>query len=416
MTQELKAAAREAWLYALPLIEVAVTRDNIVRQGGKLNRFNHVTALADHRVRFVTTPNCDTLYSSAHIDLSEGPVSLSLPASGARYLSVALMDAYTNNFAVLGTRTTGPDGGSFTLIGPDAAAPKTGFVVRSPTARVWALARTGVSSAADLQAARAVQSGLVLHGPDVQPKPISATRAASFRDYFASVSALLAVDRPPATDLALLRRVGALQLESFDAARFSSDESAAIEAGVQEAKEIVRGAGAAGHAVDGWFYPGADLGNFHQNYVFRAVIALAALAALPNEEAVYLRAAGPDHGLYDGTKTWRLRFPAGGLPPAHSFWSLSLYEATPDGQFFFTDNPIDRYAIGDRTVGLQYDSDGALEIVIAPDSPGEGVNWLPSPRGPFALFLRAYFPDPKLLNGGYRVPPVTEDTRLRRPG
>src|ERR1700712_1607390 len=120
MRNELKAAAREAWLYALPLIEIAVTRDNIVRQGARLNQFHPVTTLADHRVRFVTTPNCDTLYSSAHIDLSNGPVTLKLPASGAGYLSVALMDAYTNNFAVLGTRTTGPDGGTFILIGPDA--------------------------------------------------------------------------------------------------------------------------------------------------------------------------------------------------------------------------------------------------------------------------------------------------------
>ena len=167
MRNELKAAAREAWLYALPLIEIAVTRDNIVRQGARLNQFHHVTTLADHRVRFVTTPNCDTLYSSGHIDLSKGPVTLTLPASGARYLSVALMDAYSNNFAVLGTRTTGPDGGTFSLIGPDAHAPSEGLVVRSPTARIWALARTGVSGAADLDAARAVQSGLSLDGPSV---------------------------------------------------------------------------------------------------------------------------------------------------------------------------------------------------------------------------------------------------------
>jgi hypothetical protein len=409
MTDELRTAAKEAWLYALPLIEIAATRDAIARIGVPLNRFHHVTKLADHRARFVTTPNCDTLYSTAQLDLSAGPVTLTLPASGERYLSVALMDAYSNNFAVLGTRTTGPDGGVFTLIGPDAAAPKAGVVVRSPTTRVWALARIGLSDASDLEAAHAVQSGLALDGPSIEPRFATATRKDDWRQYFSAASALMAVDRPFATDLALMRRIAPLKLENFDPARFSNAECDAIEAGVQEARQQVRGA-IGGRPIDGWFYPGADLGNFGQNYIFRAVIALGALAALRCEEAMYMRAAGPIRGaLFDSAKSWRLRFPAGQLPPCRSFWSLSMYEATEDGQFFFTDNPIGRYAIGDRTPGLRYESDGALEIIMSAENPGSGANWLPSPRNaPFALFMRAYFPDRALLNGVYRLPPVVE--------
>jgi hypothetical protein len=410
MTDDLKEAAKEAWLYALPLIEIAATRDAIVRQGVQLNRFHHVAKLADHRARFVTTPNCDTLYSTAQIDLSAGPATLTLPASGDRYLSVALMDAYSNNFAVLGTRTTGPQGGVFTLIGPDDDAPRDALIVRAPTPRVWALARIGLSGASDLSGAQAVQRGIELNGPQVEPQFASATRKDDWRGYFAAVSALMAIDRPFATDLALLRRIAPLGLARFDPTRFSNAECDAIEAGVQEARQAARG-GIGGRPIDGWFYPGADLGNFGQNYAFRAAIALGALAALPREEAMYMRAAGPIRGaLFDGSKRWRLRFPAGHLPPCQSFWSLSMYEATDDGQFFFTDNPIQRYAIGDRTPNLRYEDDGALEIVMSAEAPDGDANWLPSPRnGPFALFMRAYFPSQALLNGAYRLPPVTPD-------
>ena len=122
-----------------------------------------------------------------------------------------------------------------------------------------------------------------------------------------------------------------------------------------------------------------------------------------------MRARGDQpRGLYDGLKAYRLHFPADRLPPVNSFWSLSLYEATEDGQFFFADNPLDRYAIGDRTDGLAYNEDGSLDIWIGSESPGEDLqgNWLPAPAGPFALFMRAYLPKPELLDGAYRLPPV----------
>ena len=50
-----------------------------------VNRFAHRRILSDHRHRLVTTPNHDTLYSSAVIDLSSGPVTLDVPAMGARW-------------------------------------------------------------------------------------------------------------------------------------------------------------------------------------------------------------------------------------------------------------------------------------------------------------------------------------------
>lgn len=405
---DLVPIAREAWLYVLPLIEVANTRAKAAGFDGGPNSFAHMQNLADHRMRAVTTPNNDTLYSSAQIDLSAGSVTITLPSSGERYLSVALMDAFTNNFAVLGTRTTGPDGGVFRLVGPfDAAEGEN--VVRSPTPQVWALGRVLVDGPDDLEAARAVQGGIAAQGPARAAWESVPHRSAPWRDYFAAASRLLAQNPPPATDRALLARIAPLGLEGgrFDPQAFDDFEGGMIEDGIAEARRSLRGGGIGASIIDGWMYPEAELGDFGQAYHYRAQVAVAGLAALPPAEAMYMRAIGPERGLFYGTRDWRLTFAAGEWPPVDSFWSLTLYEATADGQFFFCDNSLRRYAIGDRTVGLTPDTDGSLTIHIGHARPREGEgNWLPAPAGPFALFMRAYLPQRALLSGRYRLPAI----------
>ena len=408
---DLKAAARAAYIYTLPLIEVATTRQRGQALGHRMGVFAHVRNLATHKHRAVTTPNNDTLYSTAQVDLSAGPVTIVVPPSGERYLSLALMDAYTNNFCILGTRTTGPNGGAFRLVGPNEAAEGWG-VIRAPTNHVWALARILVDGPHDLDAARQLQAGLSMQGPAGEPPGSYAARSAGWQDYFASAARLMAANPPPATDLAILRTMAPLGLaDGFDPARFTAGQAAEIEAGFAEGRKAARGGGglAGANFIEGWSYPSARLGDFDQDYLYRAAVALGGLAALPPAEAMYMRACAPDgRALFDGTKAWRLHFPADRPLPVNSFWSLSLYEATDDGQFFFADNPLDRYAIGDRTPGLTANPDGSLDIWIGHESPGAGreANWLPAPPGPFALFMRAYLPKPDLLDGRYRLPPV----------
>ncbi|HEY3799705.1 MAG TPA: DUF1254 domain-containing protein [Caulobacteraceae bacterium] len=409
--ERLEAAAEAAWMFALPLIEIATTRARSQATGTRMNVFGHMRRLADHNARGVTTPNNDTFYSTAQVDLCAGPVTITLPPSGERYLSLALMDAYTNNFAVLGTRTTGGEGGVFTLVGPRDAASADPHTIRSPTDHVWALARVLVASPEDAEAAQAVQRGISMQGPALDWPGPYANRAADWRDYFASAAALMAANQPPVTDLAMLQTMAPLGLDRWDPARFSNAEVAAIEAGVARARQQSRRGGlSGGDPIDGWTYPDWRLGVFGEAYQFRAAVALSGLAALPPVEAMYMRAVDPAGAqLFDGAKAWRLHFDADRHIPVGSFWSLSLYEATDDGQFFFTENPLGRYAIGDRTPGLVRGADGSLDLWIGHADPGDArrPNWLPAPAGPFALFMRAYLPKPELLSGDYRLPPVT---------
>ena len=134
------------------------------------------------------------------------------------------------------------------------------------------------------------------------------------------------------------------------------------------------------------------------------------LAALEVAEATYLMCDTDAEGqMLDGRHRYVLRFAAGQLPPAHAFWSLTMYEVTPEGRAFFTDNPLSRYAIGDRTRGLVQDADGSLEIYLQHDRPDEDrtANWLPAPAGPMRLVLRAYEPADSLIDGTWPAPAVT---------
>ena len=121
------------------MIETAGVRARTARLG-TFNRLYHQTDLVTPANQKVTSPNNDTLYSRGFLDLRQGPVALTLPASGERYLSLALMDIWTNNFAILGTRTTGPDGGRFIVAGPSGPAPAD--AIRAPSDFVFALGRT----------------------------------------------------------------------------------------------------------------------------------------------------------------------------------------------------------------------------------------------------------------------------------
>ena len=319
---DLKTAAKLAWLYTLPLIEIAAVRARGLSVGSRMNAFGHMRNLADHTSRAVTTPNNDTLYSTAQIDLSQGPVSITLPPAGERYISLQLMDAYSNSFAVLGTRTTGPEGGTFTLVGPGEAAEGPN-VVRAPTRHVWALARVLVEGPHDLEAARAVQHGVSAQGPEVAPPPAFANRGAGWADYFRTASQLLTLNPPPVTDRAMLARMAPLGLgEGFDPSRFSPEEAQQIEAGAAEARREARGGGGlvGGQAIEGWTYPNPRLGDFGQDYGLRATVALGGLAALPVVEASYFRAIGPmPRGLFDGGRLWRLHFAAQAHLPVDSF-------------------------------------------------------------------------------------------------
>jgi hypothetical protein len=74
---------------------------------GPMGQFANAREYPSPAFKDVTAPNADTLYSSAWLDLSQGPWILQLPDEHGRYYLMPMLDAWTNVFADPGTRTTG---------------------------------------------------------------------------------------------------------------------------------------------------------------------------------------------------------------------------------------------------------------------------------------------------------------------
>jgi len=106
-----------------------------------------------------------------------------------------------------------------------------------------------------------------------------------------------------------------------------------------------------------------------------------------------------------GARKYVIAFPAGSLPPVRAFWSLTMY----DDALHLTPNPIDRYAIGDRSPGLRYERGRSLKLYVQrkPPSAAQRSNWLPAPAGAFRLYLRLYEPERSAVAGKWVPPTVT---------
>jgi hypothetical protein len=107
-----------------------------------------------------------------------------------------------------------------------------------------------------------------------------------------------------------------------------------------------------------------------------------------------------------GANSYTLHFAPGEYPPAKSFWSLTMYDLP---QSLLVANPINRYLINSPMLpDLKKDADGGLTLYVQNESPGKDKesNWLPAPKGPFAMYMRLYWPAPAALDGSWKQPPL----------
>lgn len=399
---DLRAAACEAYLYTLPLIEMATTRRRNLASDPRQNWIQHNRNLSNPADRWLTAPNNDTLYSNGWLDLTQGPLTLTIPPIKGRYFSVAILNMYTDNDAVLSPRNIGSEGGQFTIVGPNQAGSGAN-IVRISTPYAWLFLRVLVEYPADLAAAHIVQDGFRLDGPEGATIPKYAERGASPLDYYSSARGLMSLNPPPAADTGLLRRTAAIL-----GPHAIPPNDPAIAAGVEEAKaRLLGGLGRQSLLIRGWSYQPHNVGVFGQDYFFRASTALGGLGALPRDEAMYLGAADENgHRIFNGDETYRVTVP--GDLPINGFWSLTIYEIM-DGQVFLTENVLHRYSIGDRTPGIRRNPDGSIDVWISRTDPGgdRSANWLPAPQtGPYVMPMRCFLPKREFLSGAWRMPPI----------
>jgi hypothetical protein len=413
MTDTSRLIAR-AVEYGMPAFEMARLAYDFSYDPGNsrrvpVNSFAHRRILSDHRHRLVTTPNHDTLYSSAVIDLSLGPVTLQVPAFGERYHSLAFMDSYTNNFAYVGSRATGGEGGSYVIAGPGRhiEAPAGARILRAPGNHISILARILVDGAADYAMVHRLQDRLALSGPAPVRSDLVRPLTGDGENFVTVVNRVLHDDPPPDADAPLLKELAVAGLGGGIIALTSEQRQWWRKDFARVRSELIAASKEIGSSIFGWQYSQSSVGNFGTDYRTRAVIAIQGMAAnIPAESVYALALTDADGRSLAERHRYRLRLLLG-APPADGFWSLSIYEVMADGGMYFSDNALHRYAVGSLSPDLHRNEDGSVDILIQKEPPQDfTANWLPAPEGKFALMMRAYLPRPDMLDGRFRYPGI----------
>ncbi len=427
----------DAYVYGISLMEFLRTARQQTsvtvpdtKSNAPINQLGSARQLATPSNHVIVQPNNDTLYTMGHLDLSAGPLVLHVPAvANHRYYSFEFMDPYTNVFHYVGTRTTGEGPANYLIVGPHYHGATHGLhVIRSPYVLAWVVGRTLVNGPSDLAAVHKVQDGYRLlplskferYGINwKRPRPHHIVRMITKYSeptglaFFDRLGLALAQSKPPKRDAAILKELRTVGIgpglqpskEHLSAAIISGLTAAADQgpAYVKGLKTTVAAPSVTHN--DGWFVPPADTGDYGTDYTLRAVVAVNGLAANRPAEAMYIVGVTDSTLKYlNGGNRYVVTFPAGQLPPARYFWSLTMYNQS----FYLVSNPLKRYEIGNRTAGLKRNADGSLSIYIQHTAPsGHVSNWLPAPAsGTFQVTLRLYGPLPTALHRTYRYPPI----------
>lgn len=421
-----KAIAKEAWTYAFPLamnyrtMHLYALDKTYPDYAGGFNKFKHYDKIFTAADTAVVTPNNDTPYSWAILNLADEPVVLEVPQVQNRYYSFQFIDLYTFNFAYVGSRATGDKAGKYLIAGPDWKGEKPAGidkVIESETNLVTLLGRTELKMAAgDIENVKKLQAQYKLtalheftkeaapvHKEFALPLPEFKQADLGTASFIGLTNSLLqyASANPAEKELrAKFAKIGIVPGKKFEPSAYSAEVLKAINEGAQEAaKELEEGTTKLKNATDLF----GSRENLNGDYTKRALGAAAGLFGNTKEEAIYIGTRSDKaNNVLSGKNKYVIRFPIGQTPPDKYFWSITVYELPSR---YLVNNPINRYSIGDRTTGLKYESNGDLVIYIQNEAPkGKESNWLPAPKNAFYYLIRIYGPEDSILNGTWKAP------------
>ncbi|MCP5122299.1 MAG: DUF1254 domain-containing protein [Pseudomonadales bacterium] len=418
---ELHKIAEEGFIYGLPIVmnyavmySYAVDRDSGEFKA-PFNQIKNEARVYTYKDTTIISPNSDTPYSIAWLDLRAEPIVLSVPAvERSRYYSVQLLDGNTFNFGFIGSRTNGNKPGNYMIVGPDwqgetpAGIAK---VFRSTTDFPVAFYRTQLFNPADLPKVEQVQAGYKVKTVSAyldKPAPPSAPPV-DFPEidsdqlhtrFFEYLAFALQFAPPGREEKAIRNRLARLGVNSdgtFNPKALSPEQRTALTEAMKAGEEhIDHYLNTALTNVSGWTIGSlwGDREFFNGDWLKRAAGAKAGIYGIDVVEATYPFTRVDTTGLpLDGSKSnYTLTFPAGQLPPVNAFWSITMYYGKTQ---LLIENPINRYLINSPMLpAMKKNSDGSLTIYIQHDSPDvdKVSNWLPAPDGPSYLVMRLYWP------------------------
>jgi hypothetical protein len=430
--EEARAIAKEAYIYGYPMVDsYRIEYGYFVDKKdpeykGSWNEIHNTPRVYTPADKAIQTPNSDTPYSWLLLDLRTEPMVVTMPVIPKdRYFSVQLTDLYTFNWDYLGSRASGNDGGSFLIVGPGwkGETPK-GIkkVLHCETGMTLAVYRTQLFNPGDLDNVKKVQAGYKVQplsaflgtaAPKPAPaigymKPITHDEEKTSLELFSLLNFVLQFCPTDPTETELMARFAKIGIgagKTFDPAKLSPEMKKAFEEGIGDAwKEF---AGGVKLLDEGKVTSGDVFGTrefMKNNYLYRW-LATIGIWGNSKQEAMYpvYRVDATGEKLSGATR-YTLTFAKGKLPPVNAFWSLTIYELPGS---WLVANPINRYLINSPMLPeLKKNADGGLTVYIQNESPGKELesNWLPAPKGPFAMYMRLYWPKEAALDGSWKAP------------
>ncbi len=432
-TDEARAIAHEAFIWGFPMVDNYKTLyAQAVDSSGPDYKAPFNTLLSVARAftpddKAIITPNSDTPYSFLWADLRAEPLVLTVPeVEKGRYYALQFIDLYTQNFAYVGTRTTGNGAGKYMLVGPDwkgETPPGIAATFRSETSIAYVLYRTQLFGPDDIDNVKAVQAGYKVEGLNTfQGKPAPAAAPAvnwpaptpdvlkdvSFFSYLNFLMQFAPVEPSEVALRAKFERIGITPGETFDVATLTPEMKTALQGGIDDGwkqfatfktDSLDNGLLTSGNLF-------GDRAFLKNNYLYRFAGAKLGIYGNTREEAIYpayfVDAKGQK--LDASNQDYVMHFTKENMPPATAFWSVTMYDGKDQ---LLVANPLNRYLVNSTMLSqFKKDKDGGFTIYVQKSSPGAAKesNWLPAPDGPFYAILRLYQPKPIAYEGSWKQP------------
>jgi hypothetical protein len=383
---------------------------------------------------YVVAINVDTLYVSSYLDLTAQPVILTIPSTPpfpSMSYSILMLDRYGDVLASNIPKAPG----TYALIGPGgftgtlpAEVASITIPVNFPTLifRADKFSPTGQNQIAQADAFRRSLTSQTLSDYLQDPSGGAARIVPEILfavPFKATADALIAHD--PIAFLAQLQRA----VTSNNTPPFSPYEQALSDRfnslfanRSANESEFSDGAQAAHKLIldrylthtqwattaTNWIHF-TDIGDWGNQIVERSSITEFIQYANDINAAAYYHVFNDANGLpLDGSnpRGYVLTFPAGQVPEAMRFWSVTAY--TPEA-IELVPNAASKYAVASYTPP-QPNADGSVSIYMARELPA-GVpmaNWLPIPPGAFNIMLRVYGPQGSVADNTYVPPGIQE--------
>ncbi|OFB43038.1 hypothetical protein Manayef4_13305 [Frankia sp. CgMI4] len=430
--------AAEAFIFGYPLVSnvrlsVRTAAEGIgpIRPAG-YNAFAHETEPPAPLSCFVSVDN-DALCSVAEVDLTPGPLVLRIPDTPDRYSVMIFMDAWRNNFAYVGRRTTGGRGGRYLLVPPGwtGSAPASLARIEAPTRLLTLINRFGFDGPADIAAVSRLQEELDLSPLDSEARraegpPEHSKRVCDDLRFWEELRIWLRAYPPSRAEAEYARHFTSLGILDDPSPYVDPNPGLAwsLRTGLRAGRDKLERVAHAGRALtNGWVStphaldfnldrlgPGTiDDPAWRISDRAQARLARAMAARLPRgathgyEEIQASRAIDTDGRQLSGAHRYLLELVP---PPQAAFWSLTMYDAP---EYYLVENPLHRYSLRSGDHDLRRGPDGSVRILLQSDPPEDGGpldNWLPAAVGDFRPVLRIYEPGADVLDGTYVLPPI----------